>query len=68
MVPQYKEQLDSIMQREVNRGEFLKIIGITLLGLIGVVGFFRNLNETLPASTAAKKQLAGGYGRSAYGR
>jgi len=68
MVPQYKQQLDSMMQREVNRAEFLKIIGIALLGIIGVIGFLKNLHESLPAQTVAKKQLSGGYGRSAYGR
>ena len=66
MVDQYKQQLDSIMEREVSRGEFLKIFGAALLGLVGIVGFFRNLHEAMPPE---KKRLASsGYGRSAYGR
>lgn len=68
MVPQYKQQLDSMMQREVSRGEFLKFIGIALLGFVGVIGFLKNLHEIVPAQTVAKKQSAGGYGRSVYGR
>ena len=69
MVNQYKRQLDTVMQREVSRGEFLKFIGIALLGLIGIAGFLKNLHEIVPAQTATKSQLSStGYGRSAYGR
>lgn len=69
MVNQYRQQLDSVMQREVSRGEFLKFIGVAALGLIGVVGFLKNLNEIVPPHMADKNQPAvGGYGRSAYGR
>lgn len=69
MVPQYKQQLDSMMSHELSRGEFLKFMGLALLGFIGVIGFFKNLFQIMPAHTAAKKQLApSGYGRSAYGR
>lgn len=69
MVDQYKKQLDGIMQREVNRGEFLKIVGIALLGLVGVVGFLKNLHDIAPAHPANKNQpVSGGYGRTAYGR
>ncbi len=69
MVGQYKQQFDSMMQHEVNRGEFLKFMGIALLGLFGVVSFVKNLHEIVPAHSLAKKQPAsGGYGRSAYGR
>lgn len=67
MVDQYKKQLDGIMQREVSRGEFLKYIGVSLLGVIGVVGFFKNLHEVMPPQPA-NKPAPGGYGRSAYGR
>jgi hypothetical protein len=69
MINQYKQQLNSLMQREVSRGEFLKLMGIALLGVIGVTGFLKNLHEVVPAQIAGKKQPApGGYGRSAYGR
>lgn len=67
MVEQYKQQLDGIMQREVSRGEFLKFMGVALLGLTGIVGMLRNLHETLPPHTA-NKNLPVGYGRSPYGR
>lgn len=66
MVSQYKQQLDSVMQRELSRGEFLKLIGIMLLGFVGVIGFFKNLHGIAPAQPSAKNP--GGYGRSAYGR
>ena len=69
MVEQYKQQLDSMMQREVSRGEFLKYIGIGLLGFIGVIGFLKNLHEVVPPHSSNKNHLSSaGYGRSAYGR
>ena len=69
MINQYKQQLDSVMQHEVSRFEFLKLVGIALLGLVGVVGFLKNLHEIVPAQTRSKHQVtSGGYGRSAYGR
>lgn len=69
MVNQYKQQLDSVMQREVSRGEFLKFIGVAALGLIGIVGFLKNLHEIVPSNTTDKNQpVSAGYGRSAYGR
>lgn len=69
MVDQYKQQLDGIMRREVNRGEFLKIVGVAVLGFVGVIGFFKNLHEIMPPQTVDKnRQAIGGYGRSAYGR
>jgi len=69
MVDQYKKQIDNVMSREVSRGEFLKLMGAGILGVIGVVGFFRNLHDISPSGSPAKKQSSsGGYGRSAYGR
>jgi hypothetical protein len=69
MFGHYKQQIDNMMQREINRGEFLKFLGIAMLGLFGVTGFIKNLHETIPAHSSAKKQyMASGYGQSPYGR
>lgn len=69
MVNQYKQQIDGVMQREVSRSEFLKFVGIALLGLIGIAGFLKNLHEIVPSQIADKKQpVPSGYGQSAYGR
>jgi hypothetical protein len=69
MVDQYKQQFDGVMRREISRGEFLKFVGVALLGLVGVIGFFKNLHEIMPPQVPDKNQPAvGGYGRSAYGR
>lgn len=67
MVNQFKQQLNGVMQRELNRGEFLKLIGVASLSLIGAVGFLKNLHEFMPRDSNAKNR-SGGYGRSAYGR
>ena len=66
MVPKYKQQLDSMMSHELNRGEFLKFVGLALLGFVGVIGFLKHLHEIVPGQPSPKN--SGGYGRSAYGR
>ena len=66
MVPQYKQQFDAMMQRELSRSEFLKFVGMGLLGFVGVIGFFKHLHEIVPSQSSHKN--SGGYGRSAYGR
>ncbi len=69
MVHQYKNQVDNLMQREVSRGDFLKFVGVALLGITGVVGFFKNLHDASPSQPSGKKHTSGaGYGSSAYGR
>lgn len=69
MVNLYKQQLDNVMQREVSRSEFLKLVGVALLGLIGIVGFLKNLHEIVPSQAVAKNHsTTGGYGGTAYGR
>ena len=70
MVGQYKQQVDNIMQREVSRGEFLKYIGIAFLGIVGFVGFLKNLHDVVPANNGGGDKSAGGsgYGGSPYGR
>ena len=58
------------MQRQVSRGDFLKYIGVAFLGVIGVVGFLKNLHEIVPGKDNTSNQVSGGagYGRSPYGR
>ncbi len=69
MIDNYRQQLDNMMQREITRADFLKFVGIALLGLFGVIGFLKNLREIAPAQTTAKNRSVGaGYGNSAYGR
>lgn len=69
MFENYRQQLDVMMQREITRTQFLKFIGVALLGLFGVIGFIKNLHEVVPAQRAAKRApVAANYGRRAYGR
>ena len=68
MVDQYKNQVDGIMKREVSRVDFLKYVGVAFLGIVGVVGFIKNLHEVVPAHANEKTHASKGYGGSAYGR
>jgi len=67
MPNQYQQQIDDMLQREISRSEFLKFSGVTILGLIGVTSFLKNLHESIPGSTI-NKRVGKGYGRSPYGR
>ena len=41
----YKSQLDSFLQREISRSDFLKYIGTAMLGVVGIAGLFKHLNS-----------------------
>ena len=58
------QKLDQIMETEVSRAEFIRYIGIALLGMVGVVGFVKNLHQLMPG----RNKVSRGYGRSSYGR
>ena len=62
------DRLDEIMKTEVNRKDFLKYIGIALLGLVGVTNMLQNLNKSLGHSNPTPKNSKTGYGSSPYGR
>lgn len=68
MANQYQEQLNNVMAREVSRGEFLKLVGVAMLGVVGFVGFLKHLHEVPPQTVSRKHSTSGGYGGSAYGR
>ena len=66
MVSQYKNQVDGLMASELSRGAFLKFVGAAMLGVVGVVGFFKNLHTFAGDHKSGNKGR--GYGRSIYGR
>lgn len=61
-----KNKTDDLMNREINRAEFLRYTGVALLSLVGVHSFIKNLHDSIPkkGSKVAKKS---GYGGGAYG-
>lgn len=74
-----KNQIQALVQKEMDRKEFLKYGGGLLLAVIGVTGLLRVLLgsqegitgksvSTTTTSTGAAAEKAGGYGMSAYGR
>ena len=60
------DKLHELLQQEVSRKEFLRYLGIALLGLIGVAGVLQNLTGSLEKPN--KQAPKGGYGASAYGQ
>ena len=54
-----KEQLDELMDRKMDRGEFLKLSAIAVAGVIGITRFLGALNQ---GNTRTQ-----GYGSGTYG-
>lgn len=55
-----KENLDELMDRKMDRGEFLKLSAITLAGVIGIARFIGSMNHSI----GVQQQ---GYGSGTYG-
>lgn len=54
-----RENLDELMERKMDRGEFLKLTAVAIAGIIGVARFMGALNAT--------KTQNEGYGSGTYG-
>lgn len=57
-----KEHLDELMERKMDRGEFLKLAAVSVAGLIGIARFMGALNQ---GSSAQQGYGSGTYGGSA---
>lgn len=58
--------VNTLLQQEVSRKEFLRYMGLAFLSLIGITGILNNLDKL--SSKNAKQKEINGYGSSAYGR
>lgn len=61
-------QLDDLMRVQMNRGEFLRYMGVALLGVVGITGLLKNLHHAIPKHAQPIRNLAAGYGHGGYGR
>lgn len=52
------------MTKEVTRHEFLRLVGVALLSLIGITGIL----GALTSKDGADKAATGGFGRGYFGR
>lgn len=64
---QYSRKIDTLMRQEMSRKDFLRYIGVALLGIMGVSKFLSGL-DSAPGSLEKKAPSSKGYGVSAYGR
>jgi hypothetical protein len=55
-------QLQSILEKELSRKEFLRYLGIFILTIVGIKGIYKKLTSVFD-----KKQVASGYGNVTYG-
>lgn len=58
-------EIQKLLQKDMNRRQFLAHIGAGFLMIIGVSGLIKHLLQF--DSAGKNKQLASGYGASAYG-
>lgn len=61
-------KIQELMQQEISRKEFLRYIGIALLGMAGVTAFLQNLSGSFNQPKQVEQKKGSGYGYSAYGR
>ena len=64
------QTIQKFLEREVDRKEFVKILGAALLGVVGFTSFVKNIEKFALVSNKPKteKKIESGYGYSAYGR
>ncbi len=62
-------KVQTLLQQEVSRKEFLRYTAIAILSFIGVTNFLKNINQPLQlVSSKSSSNKSSGYGMSAYGR
>lgn len=62
-----KDELDSLLQKEMDRKDFLRLVGISFVAMTGVVSALKTLNGLSSGASASSPKQADGYGSSAYG-
>lgn len=60
-------ELNNLLQREVSRKEFLRYIGIALIGLIGITSLLDNMHSVIGTPRKATEETGFDYGMTPYG-
>jgi len=62
--------IQDLLNKEMNRKQFLQVAGAAILGIIGFTNFINNLDKIAKTQTVKKpsKEVVSGYGSSVYGR
>lgn len=63
-----KKIRDDLFNQEVDRKQFLQIVGVSILGLIGVTTFLQNLIKFSQPKGASQRQESLNYGETFYGQ
>lgn len=59
------DTLDTILKKEMSRKEFLGMVGLGIISLMGVSSLLKNLGNTFSKPQSSQSSL--GYGDSSYG-
>ncbi|HMS31123.1 MAG TPA: hypothetical protein PJ984_01875 [Candidatus Saccharibacteria bacterium] len=66
-----KKIFQDLLQKEMDRKQFLKVLGAGILGMIGITAFLNNLEKISRVEVAPKQvdssSTGKGYGSSPYG-
>jgi hypothetical protein len=64
-----KQQVNQLLEKEMDRKEFLRHIGVAVAAVVGVSAVVSSLNRLQPSSSQPPAHNArSGYGGSVYGR
>ena len=61
-----KDKMNQLLEQEMDRKDFLKHVGITVIALSGATAVFKALS-TNPQKSSTNAPKSMGYGSSAYG-
>lgn len=61
------EVIKDLLQREMTRKEFLRVVGLAVLTLFGVSNMLKSMEQTLVTKKTATQKNLDEYGESAYG-
>lgn len=65
---QISKQIQNILQQDMDRKEFLSLVGASLIGVIGISKILKSLESfNNDSSSSSKANAKAGYGASAYG-
>lgn len=62
-------KFQELLEQDMSRKEFLRYVGVAILGIVGVTNFANNVSKSvLVTNKNTTGKNASGYGMSAYGR
>ena len=62
-----KQEFNTLLNKKMDRKDFLKVVGVSMVAMTGVGALLRTLNPSQSAGRISSASSSQGYGSSAYG-